>query len=492
VNSLPKFIVFDRVNVVVTLFTLTFSLLFGQVPDTLWTRTFGGTGPDIAFLVQQTTDGGYIVVGHYYSRVTGDYDVYLIRTNANGDSLWTRTYGGHSEDIGWSVQQTSDGGYIVAGSTKSFGIGYRNVWLLKTDENGDTLWTRTYGWTNADNTGYSVQQTTDGGYIVAGWTRDHMLLIKTDANGDTLWLRTYGTTGFSGGFSVQQTSDGGYIIGGFYSYGNTEFFLVKTDSVGDTLWTKIYGGPLYDRIYSVKETSDGGYIAAGALNMLYGRYGPDVCLLRMDSNGDTLWMRTYGGSLSDVGYSVAQTHNGKYVVVGSTHPIDSDYDDVYFLKANEDGDTLWTTRLGGPRMDWGYSVQATTDGGYIIAGWTASWGAGDYDVYLIKTAPDTFGIEENNIQKPRSMYLGIAPNPFSKKTDIRFQTTDNNKVTMEIYDVSGRLVKNLSLHAVYSTVHYAISWDGRDNLGKKLPSGVYFLRFEAGGFKETEKLILLK
>ncbi|MHC4540800.1 MAG: hypothetical protein ACYS74_13625, partial [Planctomycetota bacterium] len=160
-------------------------------------RTYGGSGDDIGSSVQQTTDGDYIVAGYTYSFGTGSSDVYLIKTDPSGDTLWTRTYGGSDIDYGYSVLQTTDGDYIVAGETQSFGAGPGDVYLIKTDPSGDTLWTRTYGG-NGHDWGQSVQQTTDGGYIVSGQTNSFgpgqadVYLIKTDAVGDTLWTRTYG------------------------------------------------------------------------------------------------------------------------------------------------------------------------------------------------------------------------------------------------------------------------------------------------------------
>jgi len=361
--------------------------------DTLWTRTYGGTGTDQGYSLQQTTDGGYILAGRTNSFGAGGYDMYLVKTDANGDSLWTRTYGGGSDEDGESVVQTTDGGYIVAGWTGRYP--YYDVYLVKTDANGDTLWTRTYGGSSTDK-GWSVQQTTDGGYIIAGYTNSFgagnwdFYLVKTDANGDALWTRTYGGTNADFGKSVQQTTDGGYIVAGFtssFGAGCDDVYLVKTDANGDTLWTRTYGGSETDYALCVQQTTDGGYIITGFTGSFTG--GGNVYLVKTDSSGDTLWTRTYGGSVYDEGRSVQQTTDGGYIVGGFTISFGAGNWDFYLVKTDANGDSLWTRTYGAGNDDWGYTVQQTSDGGYVFAGETNSFGAGDFDFYLLKIAGES-------------------------------------------------------------------------------------------------------
>jgi len=365
-----------------------------EAGDTLWTRTYGGLKTDVGYAVQQTSDGGYIIAGYTNSFGPGDWDIYLIRTDKEGDTLWTKTYGGIGSDMGFSVQQTSDGGYIIAGRTESSDV-KGDVYVIKTDIKGDTLWTRTYGGVYNDGAG-SIQETSDGGYIITGFTYSFsrgfgdIYLIKTDAKGDTLWTRNYGGGGEDWGVSVQQTSDGGYIIAGFtWSFGtrdNWDVYLVKTDTKGDTLWTRTYGGGKDDIGLSVQQTSDGGYIVAGA-TASFGAGGADIYLIKTDTSGDTIWTRSYGGEGDDFGYSVWQTSDGGYVVTGSSSSFSAGDTNVYLLRMDKRGDTLWTEIYGGAGEDWGTSIQQTSDGGYIITGGTESFGAGDLDVYLMKISP---------------------------------------------------------------------------------------------------------
>jgi hypothetical protein len=346
----------------VLLVIIVVSFGYTQPPDTLWTRTYGGTNMDWGWAVQQTLDSGFIIAGVTWSSGAGSADVYLIKTDSLGDTLWTKTYGGPNEDYGLSVEQTSDGGYIIAGRTQSYGAGSVDVYLIRTDSLGDTLWTKTYGAVYAD-IGLSVQQTSDEGYIVVGYTEPYganeyfAYLIKTDSLGDTLWTGRYGETlGNCIGWSVQQTTDDGYIIAGYAEVAGLwdDVYLVKTDSLGDTLWTKTYGGLYWDDGYAVQQTADGGYIVAGRTNS-YGAGGYDVYLIKTDSLGDTLWTRAIGGGIWDIGRSVQQTTDGGYIVAGYTDSFGGIFNyDVYVIKTDADGDTLWTQIYGGVSPDQVY------------------------------------------------------------------------------------------------------------------------------------------
>jgi len=363
-----------------------------------WQRTYGGTGDDQGNSVQQTSDGGYIVTGTTYSFGAGNGDVWLIKTDASGDTLWTRTYGGIQYDYGYSVQQTSDGGYVIAGNTASYGGGYDDFYLIKTNVSGDTIWTRTYGFGRAfSSSAFSAQQTQDGGYIVAGRLGNDVYLVKTNASGDTLWTKTYGGTGDDAGYSVQQTQDGGYIVAGrTNSYGPDGVYVIKTDASGDTLWTRTYGGTVSSAGYSVRQTADGGYIIAGEIDP-HGGGSYDVYLIKTNASGDTLWTRTYGGTVGEGGRFAQQTPDGGYIVAGGTSSFGAGGWDVWLIKTNASGDTLWARTYGGTGTDIAFSAQQTTDGGYIIAGETGSFGAGQYDVYLIKTDGNgNVGIEEQS------------------------------------------------------------------------------------------------
>ncbi len=360
-------------------------------PPTLWTQTYGGNNHEIGNYVQQTTDDGYIVTGYTSSYGAGGFDIWLIKTDANGDSVWSKTFGGNNNDYGFGVQQTSDGGYIIAGWTTSYGAGLEDVWLIKTDTNGDSVWTKIFGGSLGDF-GWCVQQTNDGGYIISGKTWSYgagghdVWLIKTDANGDSVWTKTFGGSNNEVGWNVQQTIDGGYIIVGYtssYGAGLDDAWLIKTDANGNTVWTRTFGGSSHDYGHNVQQTSDGGYIIAGWTSS-YGEGEHDVWLIKTDTDGNSVWDQTFGGTSHDRGYNVQQTTDDGYIIAGDTYSIGAGENDVWLIKTDANGDSVWTEIFGGTNHDMVRSGQLTSDGGYIITGYTESYGAGLEDVWLIR------------------------------------------------------------------------------------------------------------
>ncbi|UCG93336.1 MAG: T9SS type A sorting domain-containing protein [candidate division WOR-3 bacterium] len=483
------------IEILIILFAAT-PFVFAQPPDTLWTRTYGGQFDEDGWAIEESSDGNYVIAGRTESFGAGDYDVYLIKLDTDGDTIWTKTYGGSLNDGAFSIQRTTDNGYIIAGVTSSFSTGGSDVWLLKTDADGDTSWTRNYGGPTWDQ-GFSVQQTSDNGFIITGFSTvygsgDQVYLIKTDDSGDTLWTKTYGGTDQDYGRSVLQTPDGGYVVAGYtfsYGVGNGDAWLIRTDSEGVILWDTTYGGNLDDRALAVLRNPDNGYILVG-YTASFGTGLYDVYIIRTDSLGDTLWMRAYGGTSADVGHAVQHTTDGNLIIAGYTYSYAVGENDFYLLKMNMDGDVLWTQTYGGIFYEYGYAVKQTSDNGYLIVGRTNSFGAGENDIYAVKLGPD-IGVEEQEFLHSRDVIFDVFPNPFRDKIDIRLSPEQRPEgIELKIYDAAGRLLKQFN----HSTIQpfNQVTWDGTDDSNRKLPSGVYFLKYSTGEFTDIRKLLLVR
>jgi parallel beta-helix repeat protein len=365
-----------------------------------WNKTYGGTAIDEVYSVVQTSDGGYALAGYTGSYGAGSYDFWLVKTDSSGTAQWNKTYGGTGADYAYSVVQTSDGGYAIAGWTNSSGAGNFDFWLVKTDSSGTMQWNKTYGGTSIDYC-FSLIQTDDGGYALAGHNSDFWL-VKTDSSGTAQWNKTYGGISTERAYSVVQTSDGGYAISGetsSYGAGNLDFWLVKTDSSGTAQWNKTYGGANLDDMCSVVQTVDGGYALAGS-TLSFGAGGLDFWLVKTDSSGTAQWNKTYGGASYERSCSLIQDSDGGYALAGYTYSFGAGNYDFWLVKTDSSGTAQWNKTYGGTDADLGQSLVKTGDGGYAFAGYTHSFGAGDYDAWLIKLAPSAIYIRADGSVDP--------------------------------------------------------------------------------------------
>jgi hypothetical protein len=342
--------------------------------------------------VQQTKDAGYIIASYTetYKNPSHPLDIWLIKTDSMGNIVWDKTFGGHDFNVGWYVQQTNDDGYIILGDSS-----YYDVWLIKTDSNGNMVWDKTFEGENY-NSGFCVQQTSDDGFIITG-RKDYIYseqtgnvwLIKTNSTGNMEWNRTFGGPNLDYGNCVQQTSDGGYIIIGdteSFGTGEEDVWLIKTDSNGSMEWDKTFGGIEWDSGKFVQQTTDGGYIITGH-TYSFSDVKHDIWLIKTNSTGDIVWDKTFGGDSGEYGNCVQQTTDGGYIITGYTSSFGADeYGDVWLIKTDSNGNMTWDKIFGGLTFNSGHFVQQTIDKGYIITG-----GSIDY-TWLIKT--DSAGNKE--------------------------------------------------------------------------------------------------
>jgi len=356
-----------------------------------WAQTYGGTGADFATAALATPDGGYVVAGYTNSFSPGTIAAWLLKLDANGEVVWQKIYSGPYFGIyPNSVELAADGGYIVAADLWATG-GEANVWVAKLDANGNLAWQKSYGG-NAVDISRNAIATADGGYAIAASTGSFALgsfdvwVLKLDSAGNIVWQKAYGGYADDQAGVIRATRDGGYVIAGyagaFPAPGRKSAWLLRIDASGNVLWHNAYAGALGDTVaQDVRPTPDGGYIVAGY------RYstGPgltDALLLRLDAAGNIVWQKTYGGINHDAANSVLATSDGGFVVAGYTEFPALDH--AWVFKVDASGDLLWQRTYAGGTDERLLSVRAAGDGGYIVAGDTRSFGAGDFDAFVLK------------------------------------------------------------------------------------------------------------
>ena len=478
-----------------------------------WDRTYGGSGNDEGYSAVVLEDGSFVVAGYTRSFGAGYDDVYLVKADSLGDTLWTKTYGGAGYDRANFISKTPDGGFIITGYTNSGAIG-ESIYLLKTDENGDTLWTRTL----EGNEGNCVRATSDSGYIIAGTNayEEEAVVIKTDSIGNTLWRYIFYGSYWCDANCVVETYDGGYFACGhsICPVGIPErteedsmgVLMIRLGRDGDTLWVKTIGHS-ESYCYSGVQTLDSGFVVTG--------FGPtgwhdsDINLLKVNSEGDSVWVKGWnlaGFDAYEITKCVIQLSDGGFAITGYYG-----YCIPFLIRTDSEGESLWIRTYDYDIMDCAYTVSATPDGGFLIAGY-GRVGGGDYDICVIKT--DSLGhtaIAEAPAARPEEIAISAYPNPFNSAVTISFDcgsespqalsTLPPGACRVEIFDINGRMVAEIPADnpvgsrpastagdaGVAPTVH-EIVWQPDVTVG----SGVYLVRAKVGDSEVTKRVVYLK
>jgi len=503
--------------------------------QTIFQKTFGDSLAEYCFSAKQTHDKGFVLAGYTKSYGTGGNNFYIIKTDSLSTVIWSKIYGGALDDEIYNIQQTTDGGYIMAGYTKSFGIQYYDAVLLKTDANGDTLWAKTYGGLGSDY-GNTVIQTKDGGYIMAGYTTDStsIYIVKTDVQGNLLWQKTLGAgTGITDAYCIKQTTDKGYIITGYgngFGEVNGDVFLIKTDSLANPIFTKTYGYKGADWGSFMCETTDGGYVIGGSYSTDSTQTDIDTYIIKTDANGDTLWTRAFGGSGNDYGQYIQQTTDGGYILSGYTNSFGAGDYDAFLLKVNANGDTVFAKTFGGTGDDEANMVTQTSDGGYILAGQSNSFGKGSYDFYLVKTdANGNSTCQQTNVYSVKrttkttvanaSMwqitpsYLQLSAHPTSytgaSPTDVcssigittvkdkalslhLFPNPNNGSFTISFDDMNEEKVNLTVQNILGETIYVAKTVTNKEINLQHLVNGTYFVCMQTADKNYAQKIIIAK
>ncbi|MFI5134297.1 MAG: T9SS type A sorting domain-containing protein [Chitinophagales bacterium] len=476
----------------ISLFVFLFQSVYSQLPHAIeWQKSFGGSNNDEARSIQQTTDNGFIVAGFSSSNnddVTGnhnDNDFWIVKLDADGNLVWQKSLGGSASDQAYSIQQTTDGGYIVAGSSNSNdgdvsghhgSLSYTDYWVVRLDASGNLVWQKSLGGSN-DELASSVQQTADGGFIVAGdsWSTDGDVtghhgstsyndywIVKLDAGGNLIWQKSFGGSDFDFVHSVQQTNDGGFLnAGDTYSddgdvsgnHGGFDYWIIKLDTAGNLTWQKSLGGSDADFAESFQQTSNGGFIIGGISYSIDGDVsgnhgGYDVWIVKLDAEGNLVWEKSFGGSNDDGATSLQLDNDGGFIVSGFSDSNDGDVsgnhdlDDYWIVKIDTAGNLTWQKSLGGSYNDEAHSIQQTNDGGFIVAGNSysddgdVSGNHGGEDYWIFKLSSDTLSgignLPENEIL--------VYPNPVQNLLAIDLGNQINNPI-ISVYDLQGRKIE---------------------------------------------------
>lgn len=459
-------------------------------------RILGTTEPDGGSNLRQTSDGGFIITGNTLPPGEDYQSVYLVKTDVNGKVEWTSTYGSsRGIDTGWDVEETSDG-YLVLGTTENWGEGGNDMMLVKFNSTGEFQWRETYGGPDEDN-GSVMLKTNDGGYVLVGQTvpsegvGKNIFLVKVSADGTEQWRNNYGGGNGADGSGIVQLDDGNFIVTGYTTIGdNFQVYLIKVSSSGNLIWEKNYGGSDYDIGSSISKTQDGNLLVCG-YTASKGAGARDGYILKIDLNGNLIWDKTYGAERSDQFGGIVETTDGNIIAVGisiTRVTTQEQFNSAYMVKTSSDGTQIWSQIYGGELEDSFAKVRITNDGGAICVGSTASFSSKN-DIYLVKVGSSgvVSGINDENAVLPASFRLEQNyPNPFNPITRIKYQVASIENTSLKVYDILGREVKTL-INKLLHPGSYEVEFDGGD-----LPSGVYFYRLNSGEFVQTKKMLLIK
>ncbi len=460
----------------------------------------GNTGYDYGMSAQQTFDNGYIVCGSTTSVGSGNTDVYIIKTDSLGKPVNERFFGGMYVDQGTCIKQTADSGYVILGYTNDLGAGGYDIYVLKIDAKLNPLWKKTYGGADWDF-GNSIKQTTDGGYIILGSTYSYgngdedYYLIKTDAKGDTLWTKTYGGKEREEGKSVIQTSDGGYAFTGYsLSLGDSlgQFYTVKTNATGDVTWVNQFGGPELDKANDIIELHAGGFIVCGETQS-FGAGKSDGILVELSTNGISGRTTMIGDKEDDNLISVVERVDGRIMYAGITNSYGykTGKGDIYFGMMNKDWTFNMSTTFGSLSKETVNSMAATSDKGAIICGSTNGFRNLLEDIYLIKT--DSSGISApletviltsvDELQKNAIQNVSVFPNPAQGIAYLEITTTSGHPLTLQLMDVTGRMLKQEIISSIPTngTVPLTVS---------ELASGIYFIKITSGESTFSKRIVV--
>ncbi|MDP8240961.1 MAG: T9SS type A sorting domain-containing protein [Candidatus Hatepunaea meridiana] len=486
-----------------TAFTIGAGDLLAQ-PDSLWSRTFGGAEDERCNAMIQTSDGGFALAGYSYSFDNDERAFYLVKTDEQGEAIFSQTYSCDGGADCRSILQTEDDGFILAG-TKGSTIWELGFYIIRTDEDGEVVWSRTYEEGFSDC--YSICPTYDGGYLLAGLAytgfpddiNGDAVVLRINADGDSLWSQTWGGDEFDFFTNVTATSDSGYVlVGGTGSFDleSLSGYIVMLDSNLEEQWSCTYdNNGLYNSFNSSVEVENGGFAMAGYCDVPEQDYS-DYQLVRIDSEGELIWRRSFGGEEHETCLSITETNDHCFALAGDSNSFsdenneeDENEFDFYLVKCDDDGSEVWSCTFGGEEWDGCSAVIQLNDGSFALAGYTKSFGAGESDMWLVKTGLDPVSVPHiTNPALPNGItLLSPYPNPFNNRMQIGFNIEQPGMVSLDIFDISGRCITTL-FEGFTASGSQTLMWDA-----SSASAGEYLMKLSSSnGQIRTQRAVLLK
>ncbi len=500
-------------------------------PEIEWQRALGGSNEEDAADILPTPDGGSILVGFSISSNGdasgnhGNTDFWVVKQDPAGNVQWQRMYGGSGYDGASSVAPVAGGGFVIAGRTNSQdgdvsgpdNGSFSDIWVIRIDELGDLIWQKKFGGSFSES-GRSIRQAADGGFLLFAEVRSDdgdidtnhgyadFWLAKLASTGELLWQRSYGGSSDDAPFAIHPTTDGGNILVGFTesvdgdvtgNHGWADGWVVKVDSLGNLEWQRALGGSGNDFLSAVTLTGDGGYVVVGRTESSDGDVigyhggGSDMWVVKLDADGNLIWQNALGGSADSQGRSIIATNDGGFIVAGSTSASDGDVTfnngafDGWVVKLDSLGELVWEKTMGGSATDSPSTIRSTTDGGFLLAGYSQSndgdvgFNHGDKDVWVVKLGPEPTGISE--------LYggpaLSVFPNPAERLVSIRCELVSAGPVRLDVFNSTGQLLMT-PIHEAARPGEQIWHFDT-----SVLAAGVYQLRFVTDEGMATRSLV---
>lgn len=462
--------------------------------NVIWAKTFGGYDSDAGKDIINTSDGGFAIAGYSWSAGNGKSDMLLIKTDENGNVEWNKTFGGAGWEYAYSLIELSSGDLVFAGYTTSEGAGKMDFYVVKTDADGNEIWSKTFGGENIDVV-FDIIETSDGNLVAFGYTgsfdvdMNDFYAVKIDMDGNEIWSKTYGGEQIETGRKVIENHNGEYMFlgsTGSYGAGNRDVYLICTNTNGEDIWKKTYGTDAYNCAFDMIEVNNNGYAIVGHSDV-HGTELLDVYYVRTDSAGNETLSKRFESELKfyDYGKSIIQTKQGYIAICGATKTKATRANDIYMMVINENAEIMWEQIIGKEGSEWSTAFCETSDGNFAVVGHTNSEGEGRFDAYLLKVQNPYVSI--NSISPNDTYLMPVIPNPANNSAYLNINVGIKDNATIEIYDNTGKRIKS---YCDLTPGNNSIVWNCVDENNTKVSAGIYHVLLSSNKTMQAQKVVV--